>query len=211
MVLTYTAGPPDVVGSVTGGNGYWYGEWTYDTWLSTGTSTTDQYQWGAVDLSTLTGATQVQVTVPFLFGSASNVKIGYDVGIGWAAAGGGALSASAAFDPMESLTGVQVFGANGAPITSFTITDSNGTQFGPNGVVPEPHRCGFLSPPRWYCWLVRGASAASNYRCANCTGWLAGAFAANASWSHSISGGRLKTMLTISKRTCSHATPARRA
>jgi hypothetical protein len=139
MVLTYTISPPDVIGSVMGGNGYWYGEWAYDTWLSTGTGATDQFQEGTVDLSTLTGTNQVHITVPFVFGSASNVKIGYDIGLGWVAGGGSALSASASFDPMESLTGVQVFGPTGAPITSFTLTDSNGIRFGPDGaVVPQP-------------------------------------------------------------------------
>lgn len=137
LTLTYTIRPPNVSGSVSGGNGYWYGEWVYQTWLSSGTTSTDDYQFGTTDLSTLTGPTQIQITEPFIFGSATNVDIGYDIGVGWVSTGG-ALTASASFDPMAGLTGVQIFGPGDAPITSFTIADSNGTQFGADGVVPEP-------------------------------------------------------------------------
>jgi hypothetical protein len=139
MILTYTISPPSVTGSVTGGNAYWYGEWAFESWLSAAPASTNAYQTGTVDLSTLTGAKEIQFTVPFVFGSASNVKVGYDVGIGWVAAGGGPLNATGSFDPMESLTRIEVLGPNSVPLTSFSITDSEGNAFGPSGfVTPEP-------------------------------------------------------------------------
>jgi hypothetical protein len=139
LVLTYTIYPPSVTGSAAGGNANWYGEWQFASYLPTGTTSTDDYQVQEIDLSTITGATLEQFTVPFVFGSSVIVESALDVGIGWSATGSGPLSASGSFDPVDSLTGIEVLGAGGTQLTNFSITDSDGNGFGADGLItPEP-------------------------------------------------------------------------
>ncbi len=139
MVLNYAIAPPDVTGSATGANEIWFGQWLVQAWLSTGTTSTDEYQVSGVDLSTLASPTVISITVPFVFGSPTIVKAAYDVGMQWAATGTGAVSADASFDPIESLSGITVEDSLGNPLSAYSLTDSNGTGFGPNGVLaPEP-------------------------------------------------------------------------
>jgi hypothetical protein len=138
LVLTYTIVRPTVTGIASGGNAFWYGTWNFSSWLSTGTTSTNDFQQGGVDLSTIAGSTQEQFIVPFVFGTASVIRVGYDVGIGWTATGGSPLSASGGFDPLQSLTSIQVLDASNAPLGNYSLTDSSGNQFGPNGVTPEP-------------------------------------------------------------------------
>jgi len=139
MILDYTITPPAVTGSATGANAVWYGEWKYRSWLSTGTTTTDQFQQGGVDLAALSGVTVVPVTVSFVFGSASIVNVGYDLGMGWTATGTGPVSASASFDPLQTLTGITIEDSSSTVIPIFSLSDSNGNTFGPSGLAsPEP-------------------------------------------------------------------------
>jgi len=139
MVLNYAIAPPTVTGSATGANEIWFGQWQVQAWLSAGTTATNQWQIIGVDLSTLSAPAVVSITVPFVFGSPTIVKTAYDVGMQWAATGTGAVSANASFDPLESLTGITIEDSSSNVLSAYSLTDSNGTGFGPNGVLaPEP-------------------------------------------------------------------------
>jgi hypothetical protein len=138
IVLNYSIVQPNVTGSATGANEIWFGQWQVQGWLSTGTTSTDQWQIAGVDLSTLSSPTVVSITVPFVFGSPTIVKTAYDVGMQWSATGTGAVNANASFDPLQSLTGITVEDSSNNPLSTYSLTDGSGNQFGPNGVVPEP-------------------------------------------------------------------------
>jgi hypothetical protein len=58
LVLAYTINPPSMAGCTTEADGFWYGEWSFQSFLSTCTISTNDYQNGGVDLSTLTGQTR---------------------------------------------------------------------------------------------------------------------------------------------------------
>jgi len=50
----------------------------------------------------------------------------------------GSGSATADFTNTLRLSSLQLFGPDGQPVTGATFTSASGTQYGPNGVVPEP-------------------------------------------------------------------------
>lgn len=138
LVLTYTINQPVVTGSVDGANAFWYGIWKFSSWLADAPAGANSFQQGGIDLTTVAAATQLQFIVPFEFGSASILRIGEDVGMGWSATGTGAVTASGTFDPFQSLTGIRVLDSTGAVVSNVSISDDAGNQFGPQGLVPEP-------------------------------------------------------------------------
>lgn len=139
-VLTYTLQSPAFINGSQGSPSteFWYGAFDFSSYLTTGVTATDQYQVSAIDLTTLSGVTQEQFTVPFLFGSPFAVHLGENLGIGWVANTTGPTTANLSFDPMISLTTIQI-SASGVPVTGFSLTDDLGDTFGPSGLnAPEP-------------------------------------------------------------------------
>jgi hypothetical protein len=73
------------------------------------------------------------VALPITFGTATD----FDLGL---LASTDILQGTSSVDPFPglSLTGIDVFDANGAPIDSFSITSGSGAVYGANGLISEP-------------------------------------------------------------------------
>ncbi len=140
LLLTYTLQAPIVSGSASDpSSAVWFGEWTFRSWSPTGNNATSQYQNGGVDFASMTGPMQVTFTVPFVFGSAVDVTVAEQLGVGWIANTANPTSAVGLADPMSSLTGIVVLDSNLNNLSGFTITDDAGDTFGPAGAnAPEP-------------------------------------------------------------------------
>jgi hypothetical protein len=139
-LLTYTLPSPTFFNNSAGSPStqVWFGAFDFSSFIPTGVTATDQYQVSAIDLTTLSGLTQEQFTVPFVFGSSFAVRLGENLGIGWVANTAGATSVNFSFDPMISLTGIQL-SAGGNQLPSFSMSDDLGNQFGSSGLIaPEP-------------------------------------------------------------------------
>jgi len=72
------------------------------------------------------------VHIPFTWGTTVDLKVGIIVGVF------PVTGSTSDANETEMLTGIQLFGPSGQPVTDFNISSSSEAQYGANGILAEP-------------------------------------------------------------------------